>query len=54
MPLVGLGTYKCGSADAVRAALRLGYRHIDCATVYENQELVGEGLRDFIAEVCSK
>lgn len=51
MPLVGLGTYKVDNADSVRSALGLGYRHIDCARSYANQALVGEGLRDFIAQV---
>jgi diketogulonate reductase-like aldo/keto reductase len=30
MPLIGLGTYKLASADAVKTALELGYRHFDC------------------------
>lgn len=30
MPLIGLGTYKLQSADAVKTALELGYRHFDC------------------------
>lgn len=30
MPLIGLGTYKLQSADAVKTALDLGYRHFDC------------------------
>ena len=34
------------SRDAVKA----GYRHFDCAAVYGNEELMGEGLRDFIAQ----
>eukprot|EP00887_Chlorella_sp_A99_P004505 scaffold34.g4505.t1 len=50
MPLLGLGTYKLASADSVRAALDLGYRHLDCASVYGNQALVGEGLKTFLAE----
>lgn len=33
-----------------RAALEAGYRHIDCASLYKNQELVGEGLREFLAD----
>lgn len=50
MPLLGLGTYKLQSAEAVKKALELGYRHIDCATIYGNEKTVGEGLKDFIAE----
>lgn len=34
--------------DAARAALAAGYRHIDCASMYKNQALVGEGLREFL------
>lgn len=30
MPLIGLGTYKLQSAEAVKTALELGYRHFDC------------------------
>lgn len=32
----------------------VGYRHIDCASVYGNQKLVGEGLADFVKEVCAR
>jgi len=50
MPLLGLGTYKLERAEAVTAALSAGYRHIDCATVYGNQKLVGEGLRAYLGQ----
>ncbi|PSC71722.1 Alcohol dehydrogenase [NADP(+)] [Micractinium conductrix] len=49
MPLIGLGTYKLQSPGSVKAALEIGYRHIDCASVYANEAVVGEGLKDFIA-----
>ena len=50
MPLVGLGTYKLGDAAAVRVALAAGYRHIDCASIYGNEDVVGQGLREFIQQ----
>ena len=50
IPLLGLGVwqipngYEC--VDAVRWALELGYRHIDTAQAYGNEESVGQGLRE--------
>ena len=49
MPMVGFGTWRLrGSAgyEAILAALRAGYRHIDTATMYGNEAEVGHALRD--------
>lgn len=49
IPQVGLGVWKASqeeAAMAVREALTAGYRHIDTAAIYENEEGVGAGLRD--------
>lgn len=48
IPAIGLGTWElrgCSCARLVEQALRLGYRHIDTAEIYENEREVGEGLR---------
>ena len=48
IPLLGLGTWNLRGrvcARVVEQALRLGYRHIDTAQLYENEREVGEGLR---------
>ena len=48
IPAIGLGTWELRGrtcARIVEQALRLGYRHIDTAQVYENEREVGEGLR---------
>ncbi len=48
IPAIGLGTWELrgrACARLVEQALRLGYRHIDTAQVYENEREVGEGLR---------
>ena len=47
MPKLGLGTFRmkdADCADAVRSALELGYRHIDTAEMYDNEEPVGQGI----------
>jgi 2,5-diketo-D-gluconate reductase B len=48
IPLVGLGTWELRGQTCTRVveqALRLGYRHIDAAEMYDNEREVGEGLR---------
>jgi diketogulonate reductase-like aldo/keto reductase len=50
IPLLGLGVWQVRNGrecvDAVRSALELGYRHIDTAQAYGNEESVGQGLRE--------
>ncbi|KZE97273.1 Glyoxal reductase [Geobacillus stearothermophilus] len=50
MPWVGLGVYKVKEGEevksAVRTALEIGYRHIDTAAFYENEEGVGQAIRE--------
>jgi 2,5-diketo-D-gluconate reductase B len=48
IPLIGLGTWDLRGrvcARVVEQALRLGYRHLDTAEMYDNEREVGEGLR---------
>ena len=47
VPLLGFGTWRLETNEAKQAvytAIKVGYRHIDCASVYENQKEVGEGI----------
>lgn len=50
MPYLGLGTYQSDNdqevVDAIKSALQLGYRHIDTAAAYKNEEGVGKGIRE--------
>lgn len=49
IPAVGLGTWRATSedniADVVASALKNGYRHIDTAAIYGNEEDVGRGIK---------
>lgn len=57
MPIIGLGTFlsKPGEVyQAIRWAIKLGYQHIDCASVYGNQEEIGQALHDAFAEGDAK
>ena len=48
MPMFGLGTWQNAEHDqcveSVRTALEMGYRHIDTAQVYKNEDAVGEAI----------
>jgi glycerol 2-dehydrogenase (NADP+) len=51
IPAVGLGTWQSREGDAKAAvayAIRAGYRHIDTAFVYGNEEEVGQGIKEVI------
>lgn len=55
IPAVGLGTFGSDRftgeqiAAAVESAIAIGYRHIDCASVYGNEHLIGPALRAAMA-----
>jgi diketogulonate reductase-like aldo/keto reductase len=48
IPAIGLGTWQLRDetcVEAIQAGIAAGYRHVDTAAMYENEEAVGEGLR---------
>jgi len=49
IPQLGFGVFQIKpdvTADAVRTALEIGYRHMDTAEMYQNERGVGQGIRD--------
>ena len=54
IPCIGFGTWQTPDGDvayeSVLAALRAGYKHIDTATAYGNEESVGRAINDFLKE----
>ncbi|WP_422479443.1 aldo/keto reductase [Pleomorphochaeta sp. DL1XJH-081] len=56
IPAIGLGTFGSDHvepdaiAKAVRMAVEMGYRHIDCASVYGNEKQIGEVLSQLFAD----
>ena len=53
MPIIGLGTFLSAPGEvyqAVRWAIKIGYKHIDCASIYGNQAEIGQAIHDAIIE----
>lgn len=56
IPAIGMGTFGSDNYDgktvaaAVMEAVKMGYRHIDCAAVYGNEKEIGEALHALLEE----
>ncbi|MFT3752315.1 MAG: aldo/keto reductase [Paludibacter sp.] len=56
IPVIGLGTFGSDNynaatiAEAVKTAIRMGYRHLDCASVYGNEKEIGVALQELYAD----
>lgn len=49
IPMMGLGTFRAAGDEAYTAtlsAIKMGYRHIDTAMIYRNEEQVGQAIKD--------
>ena len=61
MPQAAMGTFHSDNPDIAEVvdeivveAIRLGYRHIDCATAYQNEEVVGRGIKKAVESGLAK
>lgn len=54
-PMIGLGTFRSTGdearlIEAIKAAIAAGYRHFDCAWLYDNEDVIGKALKEAINE----
>ncbi|XP_026811235.1 uncharacterized protein LOC113552576 [Rhopalosiphum maidis] len=59
-PILGLGTWQASTViddsqhtvfiNAIKSAIDIGYRHFDCAAIYNNEKLLGKAINDKILE----
>ncbi|KAL3419514.1 aldo keto reductase [Phlyctema vagabunda] len=57
IPPIGLGTFRLKGQDVqqpVREAIRVGYRHIDTATIYRNEKEIGLVLQELYADPANR
>lgn len=53
IPQIGIGTWKSDPEqlyNAIYHAIKVGYRHVDCAWMYGNEDTVGKAINDAIAD----
>ncbi|MBZ9628608.1 aldo/keto reductase [Psychroflexus sp. CAK1W] len=53
LDVIGIGTWKSEPGEvkkAVKHALKIGYRHIDCAAIYGNEKEIGEAFKEVFEE----
>ena len=48
MPRLGFGTSGIKDAEIIEKAIKIGYRHLDTASFYQNEEIVGQGVKSCV------
>ena len=55
IPPIGFGTWNLSlenhnASEAVSSAIQVGYRHVDCAAAYHNEQEVGRGIAEGLSK----
>ena len=55
MPKIGLGTYLIKDKETIyNGIVHAGYRHLDTAYLYENEDIIGEALQEVFSKTSIK